>query len=163
MKQLFLTIIFGSLTLAGLSQEVMHGKVIEVLDGNTVLVLTESEEKPYKILLYEIDSPELNQAYGPESKSYLSKLLFSKKVTVTIHAKDRYGNLLGIILNGKKDARIDLLEAGYAWTSEKNPNPTLEKYRHMAQENRKGLWQETNPTPPWIFRRQQTMIDPKSR
>lgn len=164
MKHLFLTIIFGSFYFTVFSQEVLQGKIVEVIDGNTVLVQNASGDEPLKILLAEIDSPEMEQSYGAESKALLNKLVLNKKVTVTIHAKDRLGNLLAVVLiQGKKDPRIDLLQAGFAWTSEKNPNPTLEKYRISAQEKQQGLWVENNPTPPWTFRRQESMKQAKAR
>jgi micrococcal nuclease len=53
------------------------------------------------------------------------------------------------------------LKEGFAWTSEKDPTPELEIHRTEAQQKSKGLWKESNPTPPWTYRRQQTMLAPK--
>jgi micrococcal nuclease len=61
------------------------------------------------------------------------------------------------------DPRIKLLSEGLAWTSEKNIEPEFELLRLKAKAHRKGLWKEKDPTQPWIFRRQQTMLTPKFR
>lgn len=138
------------------------GKVTSVIDGNTVEVTNDANEI-VKIILSGIDSPELTQDFGEEAKRYLEKLLLKKEVTVQIEGKDRKGNPLGVVLvKGKLDARIELLKEGFAWTSEKDPHPELEAHRTTAREKGKGLWQKADPTPPWIYRRQQSMLQPKS-
>ena len=148
--------------LFGFAQEEISGKVIKVLDGNTIEIL-QSDNQKVKVLLVGIDSPELGQAYGEKAKKFLESLVLNRKVTATIHGKDRWGNRLAVVLiNGDDDPRVELLKEGLAWTSEKDPNPELEPYRTWAEQKGKGLWQDENPTPPWTFRRQQTMVNPKS-
>lgn len=142
--------------------EEITGKVVTVIDGNTLEILTDNNDV-YKVLLNEIDCPELTQEYGDHAKRYLEKIILNKKVTANIQGKDRWGNRLAVVLiNGDVDPRIALLKEGLAWTTEKNPNPGLEPYRTTAQQKGKGLWKEENPTPPWTYRRQQTMLQPKS-
>lgn len=136
-------------------------KVTAVIDGNTVEVVNAANEK-IKVLLAGIDCPELGQDYGDKAKQYLEKILLRKQVTVTLQGKDRHGNNLGVVMVGDDDPRIKLLKEGLAWTAEKNPNPDLEPYRTWAQQKGKGLWKTDNPTPPWTYRRQQTMTAPKS-
>lgn len=136
-------------------------KVTAVIDGNTVEVVNAANEK-MKVLLAGIDCPELGQDYGDKAKQYLEKILLRKQVTVTLQGKDRHGNNLGVVMVGDDDPRIKLLKEGLAWTAEKNPNPDLEPYRTWAQQKGKGLWKMDNPTPPWTYRRQQTMTAPKS-
>lgn len=139
----------------------MPGKVVSVVDGNTIEMHGSDQEK-YIIVLAGIDSPELTQAYGDEAKRYLEKLLLQKEVTVHFQGKDRKGNYLAVVLKGKMDARVELLKEGLAWTAEKDPLPDLEAHRTTAQEKGRGLWKEENPTPPWIHRRQQSTMQPKS-
>lgn len=142
--------------------EEITGKVVSVIDGNTVEVRADNNEV-HKVFLKEIDCPELTQEFGENAKKYLEKIILNKKVTVSFQGKDRWGNHLAVVLiDGDTDPRIALLKEGLAWTSEKNPNPDLEPYRSTAQEKGKGLWKQENPTPPWTYRRQQTMVQPKS-
>ena len=144
------------------ANEELTGKVITVIDGNTIEMVTADNEK-YKILLHGIDSPELEQEYGDKAKRYLEKILLGKLVVVKIQGKDRYGiRLAVVVIDGREDPRFELLEEGLAWTSEKNPLSELETIKEKAREKGRGLWKAESPTPPWIYRRQQTMMQPKS-
>ena len=144
------------------AEEILKGKVVNVIDGNTFELITEDNET-YKIMLFGVDSPELEQEFGEKAKKLLEKLLLNKNITAKIQGKDRKGTRLGITeANGATDARVELLQAGLAWTAERNPIQELEVIREKAQEKGKGLWKESEPTPPWIFRRQQSMLQPKS-
>jgi micrococcal nuclease len=143
--------------------EGLNGKVISVIDGNTVEVLTPDNIR-YKLLLYGIDSPELKQEYGDKAKKYLEKLALEKKVTVQVVGKDRWGNRMAVVLmEDGTDPRIELLKEGLAWTSEHEPLADLEPYRSWAKSKGKGLWKEGDPTPPWVFRRTQTMLEAKAQ
>jgi len=138
------------------------GKVISVVDGNT-LEIKSNDNQTYTVLLAGIDSPELNQEYGDKAKRMLEKLSLEKQVTVHLKGKDRRGqDLAEVLVNGDEDIRIELLKEGMAWTAERNPLPELEEHRVKAQQKGKGLWKQEDPTPPWTFRRQQTMMQAKS-
>lgn len=151
--------LFGSAALAG---DEVKGKVIAVIDGNT-LSIAGDDNQTHQVMLAGIDSPELDQEFGEKAKSFLEKIILKKEVTVKFTGKDRLGNYLAeVLVNGKEDPRIELLKQGYAWTAEKNPVPDFESYRTWAQQKGKGLWKQENPTPPWTFRRQQTMLQAKS-
>ena len=161
MGRISLSIIVLVISTAALAED-LQGKVIGVLDGNTLQIVCE-QNQTHVVQLIGIDSPELLQEYGEESKKYLEKIALGKIVTVRIEGKDRRGNPLAIVMvNGKRDLRVELLEEGLAWTSEKNPQPDLEACRTRAENKGLGLWKQNNPTPPWIFRRQQSMLEPKT-
>ena len=150
------------ISFAALGNEEVTGRVVSVIDGNTIEVATPDNET-YKIIFHGIDCPEIDQEFGEKAKRVLEKLILEKNVSVQFQGKDRWGNRLAIVLiDGEIDPRVELLEQGLAWTSERNPIVELEAVREKAKEKGKGLWKEENPTPPWIFRRQQTMLQPKS-
>jgi len=151
-----------TLSASGFAGNVLNGKVTGVIDGNTFEMLTEDNES-YKIMLYGIDCPELGQEFSDKAKKSLEKMILNKKVTVNIQGKDRWGNRLGIaLIEGTIDPRYDLLEAGLAWTAERDPIQELETIKEKAREKGKGLWKEQDPTPPWIYRRQRTLTQLKS-
>jgi len=159
-----LLILFATVTLAtnGFAGNVLTGKVTSVIDGNTFEMLADDNES-YKVMLYGIDCPELGQEFGDQAKKFLEKMILDKKVNVTIQGKDRWGNRLGIVLMERTiDPRYDLLEAGLAWTAERDPIQELEAIKEKARAKGKGLWKEQDPTPPWIYRRQQTLTQLKS-
>src|SRR5690242_3511913 len=92
----------------------LSGKVISVIDGNTIEMIA-NDNDTYKIMLYGIDSPELGQNFGDKAQKFLQKMILDKNVSVKIQGKDRWGNRLGVILiDGKIDPRMELLEAGLA-------------------------------------------------
>jgi endonuclease YncB( thermonuclease family) len=144
------------------NKEILKGKVVDVPDGNTIELLTEENES-YKIELAGVDCPETQQPFGPESKRLLEKSLKGKKVEAFVEGKNRWGVRQAIVITKSgDDPRLKLLAEGLAWTSEKNAKPEFEALRIDAKNHGKGLWKDSDPTPPWIFRRQQTMLIPKS-
>ena len=154
-----LIILLSSNVFAG---NILTGKVTSVIDGNTFEMLADDNDS-YKIMLFGIDCPEPGQEFAEKAKKTLEKMILNKKVNVTIHGKDRWGNRLGVVLiDGTIDPRYDLLEAGLAWTAERDPIQELETIKEKAKGKSKGLWKEQDPTPPWIYRRQQTMTQLKS-
>jgi endonuclease YncB( thermonuclease family) len=138
------------------------GKVINVIDGNTIEVVDEKSQIQ-KLMFAGIDCPEPGQEYADKAKKFIEKLLLNKEVSWEIVGKDRWANYLAVIkLKDDLDPRVELLKEGLAWTHEKNPLPELEVHRVKAQEKRKGLWKEESPVSPWIYRRQQSMMQAKS-
>lgn len=161
MTRLIVFFLFGFAFTQVLSNNEISGKVIEVIDGNTIEVLAE-DKTTYKIVFAGVDSPELTQEFGERAKQYLEKMLLKQQVHVQFQGKDRKGNYIAVVIKDKLDPRVELLKEGLAWTSEKDPLPELESIRVKAQQRGKGLWKTENPTPPWIYRRQVSMMQPKS-
>lgn len=158
---MFLIVGWVAVSLTVSAHDEVRGKVVSVIDGNTVEVALSGNQKE-KIVLKDIDCPELGQEFGESAKKLLEKLVLQKNVIVKFQGKDRWGNYLGIVMIDDNDPRVTLLKEGLAWTSEKNPDPDLELYRTWAQQKGRGLWRQDKPTPPWVYRRQQTMVRPKS-
>jgi endonuclease YncB( thermonuclease family) len=131
------------------------------IDGNTIEIQTEDNFKQ-RVVLAGIDCPELTQEFGEDAKRYVEKLVLQKNVTVKVEGKDRKGNYVGVVMIGDKDIRERLLKEGLAWTSEIDSDQSLESFKALAQKKSKGLWKSSNPTPPWVYRREQSMLEPKS-
>ncbi len=162
MKTLFVLLATLMINLKCFAENELTGKVINVIDGNTIEMVAQDNET-YKVMLFGIDCPEIGQEFADKARKFLEKIILDKNVNIKIQGKDRWGNRLGIILiDGKIDPRYELLEAGLAWTAERNPIDELESIKEKAKEKGKGLWKEQDPTPPWIYRRQQSMMQPKS-
>lgn len=150
---LFVLIGCKSSPLLSLSTEkVLHGQVIDVLDGDTVKL--RSDWHIYKIRLAGIDAPEKQQAYGVQSKIYLEHLIADKDVSIKVLSCDQYGRYVSkIYLNGK-DINGEMIRSGYAWHYYHfDSNPVYAGFMLDAQRSNRGLWQEVHPTPPWIFRK----------
>jgi len=161
----FLILIVGACSLiqARAEESKLLGTVVTVVDGNT-LEIKSNDNRKIRVFLYGIDCPELGQAFGDKAKSYLEKILLNQQVTVEFVEKDRVGNQYALVTTDiGDDPRIDLLREGLAWTMENTKISELEPYRSFAQQKKKGLWTESKPTPPWVYRRQQSMLQPKGR
>jgi endonuclease YncB( thermonuclease family) len=92
----------------------------------------------------------------------LEKLMLNRHVTIVIHGKDRHGNRLGEISFDGIDPRKELVKAGLAWTYGLGETHELNLLSEEARRNGNGLWSDSNPTPPWIYRQQQSMLEPKT-
>jgi endonuclease YncB( thermonuclease family) len=146
-------LIFATLFSFSVHAETIAGKVVGVMDGDTIKVLQNNEE--FKIRLYGIDCPEKKLAFGQKAKAFTSSLDFGKNVSVEVRAHDRYGRYVGwITLPDSKILNEEILKAGFAWWYQQYAKKEiyLGDLEKGAREKKLGLWSEKNPTPPWEFR-----------
>ncbi|WP_107824148.1 thermonuclease family protein [Campylobacter concisus] len=125
-------------------------KVISVHDGDTITVLSGKEQT--KVRLYGIDAPEKKQDYGQRSKQFLANLIAGQMVEVEPKGKDRYKRTLGNIYYKGQDINAQMVLNGYAWAYVKYSKIYVDQEK-LARENKRGLWQSSNPTPPWEWRK----------
>lgn len=127
-----------------------NGKVVSIHDGDTITVLSGKEQT--KVRLYGIDAPEKKQDYGQRSKQFLASLIAGQVVEVGPKGKDRYKRMLGIIYHKGQDINAQMVLNGYAWAYVKYSRIYINQEK-TARENKRGLWQSSNPTPPWVWRK----------
>ncbi len=135
------------------------GRVVGVHDGDSFTLL-DSTNRQYKVRLAGIDAPELGQGFGRRAKENLSNLIFNREVAVQYTKVDRYGRLLGKIVVEGSDVNLQQVMTGLAWhykAYEKEQRPEDRQIYAAAEEAarsaRRGLWQERNPVPPWLYRK----------
>ena len=127
-------------------------KVIAVLDGDTVLVRRAGGL--VKIRLAEIDAPEKAQTFGETSKRSLSDMVLSKQVNVVSQAVDQYGRIVAHLNVNGLDVNAEQIRRGMAWEySNFHSNKVLIALQNEAQQAPRGLWAQSNPTPPWAWRK----------
>lgn len=160
MKKSIAITILSLCTTVLLANEILSGKVTSVVDGNTLEVITGANES-YRIVLQGIDCPELGQEFGEEARLHLEKMILLKEIVVEMKGKDRWGNYVAIVFVNDIDLRVDLLTRGLAWVAEKGAMAALKDIEARARNRNIGLWENDNPTPPWIYRRQQSMLATK--
>jgi len=127
-----------------------NGKVVSIHDGDTITVLSGKEQ--IKVRLYGIDAPEKKQDYGQRSKQFLASLIAGQVIEVEPKGKDRYKRTLGIIYHKGQDINAQMVLNGYAWAYVKYSRIYVDQEK-TARENKRGLWQSSNPTPPWEWRK----------
>ena len=128
------------------------GKVVNVADGDTITVLRDRTQ--VKVRLLEIDAPEKAQAFGTKSKESLSEMCFGKTAEVADKGKDRYGRTLARITCDGVDANAEQVRRGMAWVYDRYiTDKTLYAVQEEAKAERRGLWHDDKPVPPWEWRK----------
>jgi micrococcal nuclease len=128
------------------------GKVVAVADGDTITVLRNREQ--VKVRLMEIDAPEKAQPFGNRSKQLLSALVHGQEVRVMENGQDKYRRTLGRIYRGDMDVNAEMVRQGMAWVYRKYApkNSPLIEIEAQAKKERRGLWADNEPAPPWEWR-----------
>ena len=115
-----------------------------------------------KIRLNGIDCPEKGQPFGQRAKQYVSEMAFYKTVLVKDFGKDRYGRTIGdVLLREDVILNQEMVGAGLCWWyGEYAPtNTILERLEGKAREEKRGLWGDAEPVPPWGWRHRHGSID----
>ena len=147
------------LLLVGLAcAETITGKVIGVMDGDTIEVL-DATKTPHRIRLEGIDAPEKAQPFGARSKQHLSDQVFGEHVEVLSNKTDRYKRTVGKVMIGGKDANLEQVRSGFAWhykeyQKEQSASDRLAyaDAETTARNMKSGLWSDPKPMPPWDWR-----------
>ncbi|MDR4470189.1 MAG: thermonuclease family protein [Nitrospira sp.] len=129
------------------------GKVVAVLDGDTIEVLHNG--KAERIRLNGVDCPEKKQAFGQKAKQLTSSLVFGKTVVVVPSEVDRYKRIVGdVFLPNGVNVSYELVRAGLAWWYRKYSDDVLIAVLELeAQLEKRGLWTDPHPVPPWEWRK----------
>ncbi|MDF7671452.1 thermonuclease family protein [Orbaceae bacterium ESL0721] len=131
-----------------------RGKVVKVIDGDTVDILTSKKEK-IRVRLTDIDAPERSQPYGGKAKNKLAQLIAGQHVFVKESKKDIYRRTLGTIFYNNVNINAKMVETGYAWAYRyKNVanNPRMLQLERKAKQEQRGLWRDKKPIAPWDYR-----------
>lgn len=132
--------------------EQIQGNVVRVLDGDTIEVL--QDRTPVRIRLINIDAPEKKQPFGRWSTNQFKSLIAGQPVTVTYTQTDRYGRVLGrVVTTNGIEANRYMVQNGAAWVYDQyNTDPSLPALQREAREQKRGLWADSQPVPPWEWR-----------
>lgn len=132
------------------------GEVTRVVDGDTIYIST--DEGQVKIRLLGIDCPEKDQSYGDKATQFAYDMVMGEIITAVAeegNVYDRYGRFLGnVLLEDGRSLNEELVRTGLAWHYKQySDDPVLAELEEKAEEEKKGLWSEENPIPPWEWRR----------
>jgi endonuclease YncB( thermonuclease family) len=149
------TVLFSQHVLAA----IFAGTVIAVMDGDTILLKPAAGKtvpRPFlKIRLADIDAPEKDQAFGDDSGRALAALVLKKQVQVVTVASDDYGRQVARVSLGNLDVNRHMVQRGLAWAYTRyRRNPGLVALQREARRDRRGLWSQAEPVPPWVWRKQ---------
>ncbi len=137
--------------IAPLSAQRFAGRVLDVTDGDTVIVARGRGQ--VTVRLFGIDAPEGLQPYGREAAAELSRLVMGKVIDVDMKDIDQYGRLVAEVSMGGTDVGEAMVRAGAAWHYTRYSNDVrLAAAEREARQTRRGLWQSASPQPPWTLR-----------
>jgi endonuclease YncB( thermonuclease family) len=137
----------------------IEGRIVGVTDGDTITLL-DADKRQHKIRLDGIDAPESGQPFGRASKRNLSDLAFNQGAVAECSKVDRYGREVCRVLVDGADVCLAQIQAGMAWYfrryAKELPPDRREQYADaeaQAKTERRGLWGDAAPVPPWEWRR----------
>jgi micrococcal nuclease len=136
------------------------GRVVRVHEGDTLTI--RAQRRNISVRLDGIDAPELGQAFGQNSRSALARLCAGKDATVTDRGKDRSGRVIGSVTCAGIDANGEQVRQGMAWVF-RSYIPTgspLYEFESYARLRGLGLWRDSNPVPPWEWRKSVRSVEP---
>lgn len=134
----------------------LHCKTTSVHDGDSLRVRCPGYKKTIPIRLSQIDAPELQQAYGIQSRNYLRTICpVGSAAVIKNPKKDQYQRTLGEVSCNGTDVNTAMLESGSAWVYEHYVyDPSLYAVQSQARSEKQGLWANHKAIAPWLFRRQ---------
>ena len=137
----------------------LYGRVVDVPDGDSIVVLDE-RRRQHRVRLAGIDAPEKGQRFSNRSRDHLNTLLRRQHVLVVWHKRDSYERLLGVVYLEGRDVNLEQVQAGYAWWyrgyAAEQSYEMRRRYEHAeseARRERRGFWADSRPIAPWVWRR----------
>lgn len=138
---------------------VLRGIVIEVRDGQSVVVL--SGGRKFTVVLKGVDAPELAQDFGEASRQHLAYLVLDKTVEIDFSQLEG-DHVIGKVICNQLDMGLQVVRDGAAWHDKASVKSLSEAEwnvyvaaEQLAREESRGLWQDGTPMPPWEWRRVQ--------
>ena len=125
------------------------GRVVDVVDGDTIKVLLDADGVTYSVRYIGMDTPENTgqvEYFGPEAMAKNSELVYGKTVTLIkdVSETDRYGRLLRYVIADGLFINYELVAQGYANTASYPPDiaciPTFQIAEGQASALKLGLW-----------------------
>lgn len=139
---------------------VLQALVVEVHDGNTITVVNVGRR--IKVVLKGANAPVEEQPYSDVARQHLADLILGKQVAVEYTELGKGGYLVGKVFYDKMDVGQQMIRDGVAWYDKTYENDLTEAERNLyigseeaARNERRGLWQEPSPTPPWQWKEAQ--------
>ena len=92
--------------------DTFSGKVVSVLDGDTITLMTPDKEK-IKVRLYGINTPDRDQAYGQKAKRFTFAMTYGEEVEVKRYTTDTNGMTVGVVQVNGLNVNEEIIRSGY--------------------------------------------------
>jgi micrococcal nuclease len=160
-KNILILIFFITISLSvNTLSSTLDGKIIRIIDGDTVYFQAAGDDNFKKLRLVGIDAPEIKQPFGRQSKQCLANLINNKSIQIISYGEDHYKRTLAKIFIKKIDINLAMIKEGCAWfyrryknTLDKDDQAMYDKAEIFAIENKKGLFSNQEAEAPWVWRK----------
>jgi endonuclease YncB( thermonuclease family) len=126
--------------------------VTRVIDGDSFEV--SHDNGALTIRLHGVDAPEISQPYGRIAMVAIFRHIFGKVVRIETHGLDSHGRTIGeVYLPDDTLLNHEMVRLGLAWWYCKHSHDEdIRQLELEAREAKLGLWKDSQPSPPWVFR-----------
>jgi endonuclease YncB( thermonuclease family) len=127
-------------------------RVVTVHEGDRLTIRHDGRSET--IYLKDIDCPKLKQPYGKQAKHAIAAYVGNREVLVRSLKRDRHGRITAeILLQDGRNVGHELIKEGLAWSRpDTSQGRSLGGVEELARAERKGLWSEPHPVPPWKWK-----------
>jgi micrococcal nuclease len=155
---LFLLILITICNYFTFAQHKFNGKVVEVVDGKTVVIEVEPTQNKLTAVLQYIEVPEPEQELHKVVKDHLQTLLLGKQVEFSVKKMLTSKTVAQIFLDDV-DISQQMLRDGAAWyaildkeTQDPAESENYRTFELQAKIEKLGVWSIANLKPAWEFR-----------
>lgn len=136
------------------------GVVEHVYDGDSFRLHT-TDGRTLGVRIAGIDAPERTQPFANVSRRALRDAIDNREVRIEAIKIDAYGRAVARVFVGGRDIGLEQIDEGLAWHFARYDADLApvdrERYAQAqadAMARRAGLWQDSDPVAPWLFRKQ---------
>ncbi|HMQ03590.1 MAG TPA: thermonuclease family protein [Pyrinomonadaceae bacterium] len=155
-NSLVLLFFLSLLTAELAAQSRMSGRVVDIVDGKTVVIDTDGRQIVAEIQYVEVPEPE--QPMHQVVREHLAKLTLGKSAEFYPHGISP-GRTIGKLYVGSVDIAVQMLRDGAAWhvsaeRSGQKPDDSnaYQYHQNQARAERRGVWSVKDLKPAWEFR-----------
>jgi endonuclease YncB( thermonuclease family) len=138
--------------------ELLHAQVL-AYGSATAFAVLDSARSVKRVKLTGVDAPEKKQRFAQQAQRLASEYLGTSAIAIAVDAVDEQ-RIHGRVTVDGRDLGLILLEAGFAWCdpadASRLPRALQSAYAHACEQargQRRGLWSDAHPVPPWEYRR----------
>lgn len=132
----------------------IRGRIERVFDGDSFVM--RSDGRKVEVRVFGIDAPEKGQPFSKKARTRSKELLEGEDVVIEVTTpRDVHGRVVGnvFLADGRNYAHV-IVGEGLAWQFRRySKDPTVAALEREARGDRRGLWYDKNPEPPWEYRR----------
>jgi micrococcal nuclease len=127
-------------------------RVVTVHEGDRLTIRYDGRIE--NIYLQDVDCPEIKQPFGKQAKHAMAAYVGNRDVVVRSLKRDRHGRTTAeIFLQDGRNVGHELVKEGLAWLqTDTAQDQRFGEVEQLARAEKKGLWSEPNPVPPWEWK-----------